>query len=86
MTDLPVQRPARLFAARVFYWVIWGPACLIALPFILLSDFVNWLSWDAFPWVGRRAQPIWDAVHAGTLWLGNRIAGLHHNREPEDAA
>jgi hypothetical protein len=71
--------PVRLFAGRVFYWTIWGPACAVAVPFVLLSDFVNWLSWDAFPWVGRAAQPIWGAVHAGTLRVGNRIAGVRRD-------
>lgn len=68
--------PARLFVARVFYWAIWGPACLLALPFILLSDFTYWLAVKAFPTVGDWAQPLWGATHAGTLWVGNRIAGI----------
>lgn len=52
--------PVRLFLARVFFWLFWGPYIVVRAPFMLVALFIDWLSWRALPAIGTA----WDYVEA----------------------
>jgi hypothetical protein len=79
--DLKAQRPVRYFLAVTAHRVIWWPAVGLAVPFVLIGAFVDWLSWTALPWVAKTARPLWSAVGTFALTVGNRILGY----EPDGA-
>lgn len=75
-------RPIRLLLARVVYWLIWGPAVGMVIPFFLVARFVDWLSWKAFPRIGDFAQPAWSFTHTLALRLGNAVLGYDPSKVP----
>lgn len=67
--------PVRVFVGRAVYWLIWGPMIVIALPFVLVDVFVDWLHWKAFRFVADTTQPTFGAVEGFARYVGNRIMG-----------
>ena len=79
-TDLRASRPVRHAVAVTVYRALWWPVVALLLPFAVIAALVDWLSWTAFPAIGRFAQPAVGLVHKGALSVGNAVLGYKEPR------
>lgn len=80
---LKAARPVRYRIAWVVYRALWWPIAAVAVPFVLIAGFVDWLSWTAIPATGRVFQPIWGFAHRRSLGIGHAILGYRPARAKE---
>lgn len=75
MGMLTKAQASRLFIGRAVYWVLWGPAVAIAIPFVALHDVLEFIVYKALPRMGGAIRPAFTAWHSLALWIGNAIFG-----------
>lgn len=77
MADLRRERPVRYAAGLVVYWLIWGPALAVALPFAAIGALTNYLADRLFPRIAGFVQPAFALVQKAAIRSGNFVLGYH---------
>lgn len=76
-SEIKAARPIRHALAVTVYRLLWWPVCAVLIPFVLIGEFMEWLSWTAFPAIARTFQPLGAGAHQAALRVGNLILGHH---------